>query len=341
MGRMGKTEEHGVAGLAPALRCWLYRHLVIEPIGLVLRGLRHLPRNNLDKQGIEVIRDVPYLEDAASAQRLDVYRPRDADQPLPVVIHIHGGGFKYFSKETHWAVAARFARAGALTFNVNYRTAPENGYPAAVEDAAAAYAWVVEHAQQYGGDLSRLVLAGESAGANLVLGLVIASSWRHEHRWARQVWDCGVGPAVILPACGYLEVSRPERHDDPTRTSKWVVGRIFQVSDDYLPGHADPGIEEAFANPLVMLEEAGPPERPLPACFALVGGRDPVAGDTLRLHAAMQGLHADCALKVYDKGGHAFHLMQWRELADEAWRDQFAFLAQHAGDCWRTGESDA
>ena len=54
--RMRKIEEHGLAGLAHALRCWLYQHLVIEPIGLVLRGLRHLPRNNLDKQGIEVIR---------------------------------------------------------------------------------------------------------------------------------------------------------------------------------------------------------------------------------------------------------------------------------------------
>lgn len=96
-----------------------------------------------------------------------VYWP-DTPGPHPVTMFFHGGGFAVGDLDTH-DVTAREHAAGADTVvvSVDYRLAPENPYPAAVEDAWAATRWVVENAGQFGADGSRLALAGDSAGGNL------------------------------------------------------------------------------------------------------------------------------------------------------------------------------
>src|SRR5690606_38779221 len=121
-----------------------------------------------ERHGVEVIRNVRYGGSDIDAHLLDVYRPRRVDGPLPVVLYVHGGGFRILSKDTHWLMGLAFARRGYLVFNINYRLAPDHPYPAAVEDCAEAYAWLQSNAHEWGGDPSQLVLAGESAGGNLV-----------------------------------------------------------------------------------------------------------------------------------------------------------------------------
>jgi acetyl esterase len=61
---------------------------------------------------------------------------------------------------------------GFVVFNIDYRLAPTHKFPAAFDDAARALAWVREQAPKYGGDASRIVIAGESAGGNLTASLV-------------------------------------------------------------------------------------------------------------------------------------------------------------------------
>src|SRR6266568_8892552 len=143
------------------------------------RGLSRLgrlhPRADPGRHGVEVLRDIAYLPTGQRAHTLDVYRPRDRSGPLPVVLYVHGGGFRILSKETHWLMALAFARRGFIVFNINYRLAPLEPYPAAIADACAAYVWVERNAARYGGDTSRLVLAGESAGANLVTALTLTA----------------------------------------------------------------------------------------------------------------------------------------------------------------------
>ena len=70
------------------------------------------------------------------------------------------------------------ARRGMLVFNINYRLSPRHPFPAALTDCSAALEYVVREAPRLGGDLSRLVLAGESAGANLVTALTLMSCVR-------------------------------------------------------------------------------------------------------------------------------------------------------------------
>ena len=318
--------RHG--GLAD-LRMWAYGKLLMGGLERFSRAMHRLPSNRPERHDVELIRGVPYQDGGDPAHRLDIYRPRGASGPLPVALYVHGGGFKYFDRRTHWAMAMVLARAGFLVFNVDYRLAPTHPFPAAVQDVASAWHWLAQNMEAWGGDRTRLLCAGESAGANLVLGLTIAACWSHEAPWARQVWQTGLRPQVLLPACGYLQVSQPERHAQERQIARWMRDRIHLVSDDWLPDHAAMRPENAWADPLVLLEGAGPPERPLPATFAIVGDRDPVMGDTLRLGKALAHLGAVQQVQVYPGGIHAFHAFRISALARQAWHDQMAFVGAH------------
>ena len=109
----------------------------------------------------------------------------------------------------------------------------------------------------------------------------------------------------------------------------WLNDRIHLVTSDWLPDHAAMKPENAWADPLVLLEQAGPPDRPLPATFALVGDKDPVMGDTLRLGAALERFESPSEVKVYPGGIHTFHAFRITDLARQAWDDQLAFVAAY------------
>ncbi len=98
-----------------------------------------------------------------------IYTPTGTG-PFPVIVYFHGGGFVIATIDTYDASARALANAaGAVVMSVEYRKAPEHKFPAAHDDAYAAYVWAVRNASQIGGDSTRVALAGESAGGNLAL----------------------------------------------------------------------------------------------------------------------------------------------------------------------------
>jgi acetyl esterase len=95
------------------------------------------------------------------------YRP-PGDAVLPVLVYLHGGGWVTGSIATHEPFCRLLSAAsGVMILSIEYRLAPEHRYPAALEDALEAARWTAEHAGDWGGDVGRLALGGDSSGANL------------------------------------------------------------------------------------------------------------------------------------------------------------------------------
>lgn len=123
---------------------------------LVARGAR---------EGIRVIKNIRYGPHARHI--LDVFEPAGA-HARPVFLFVHGGAFtrgnKSMNGEIYDNVLFWFARRGFVGVNMEYRLAPEALYPSGPQDVAAAVQWISEHTAEYGGDPTRIIIIGHSAG---------------------------------------------------------------------------------------------------------------------------------------------------------------------------------
>lgn len=315
----------------------LRRRLGAAVVDNFFRGAARLgrlhPRARPERHGIEVIRDVRY--GPAREHVLDVYRPKErGEQARPLVLYVHGGGFRILSKDTHWVMGLAFARRGYVVASIDYRLAPTHRFPAAVEDAARALLWVHAHARQWGADPTRIVLAGESAGANLVTALTVATCFERAEPFAREVFDAGIVPRAVLPACGLLQVSDAGRFSRRKPTlSRLVADRIEEVTHAYLGELDRPELVGsdalALADPLLVLESDAAPARSLPPFFAPCGTADPLLDDTRRLAAALRKRGAVIEDAYYPGEVHAFHAFVFRPAAKRCWQDTYAFLDRH------------
>lgn len=106
--------------------------------------------------------------------RVRVYTPPSAGNPAPVTIWIHGGGWVQGSIETNDATC-RFltVASGSIVVSVDYRLSPMTKFPGASEDCYAVAEWVKANAESFGGDASRVAIAGASAGGNLAAAVIL------------------------------------------------------------------------------------------------------------------------------------------------------------------------
>ena len=318
MGGSGRT------GGARARQRALSRTVAAGFHGLSWVGARS-PFAHPERHGVEVVRNVRYSGSGLPEHRLDIYRPLARSGLLPVVFYVHGGGFRALSKDTHWVMGLRFARAGYLVVNIDYRLAPRHPFPAAWQDTALAWCWLLGEVAAWGGDPARIAVAGESAGANLVCALTLMTVVRRPERWAGEVFEAGVVPGAVLPACGILQVSDAERFGRRRPLPFFIRDVIEDIPRSVLP--AD-GTDARLADPLLMMESE-PLDRPLPPFFLPVGTRDPILDDTRRMAAAVASRGGVAEARYYPGEVHAFHAMLWRRRARACWRDMLQFLAVH------------
>ncbi|MCQ1987610.1 MULTISPECIES: alpha/beta hydrolase [unclassified Arthrobacter] len=195
-----------------------------RPAALLIRGvfagagkvpvkkvLPHIPRFTVTRH-----RDLRYLGSAGKPS-LDLFLPDDpARKPLPVVMWIHGGAWISGSKEDVAPYLKVLAGYGYAVLGVGYSISPEAVYPTAVKELNTALGFIRERADRYGLDPDRIVLAGDSAGAQLAaqLALVITNP-----EYAR---DTGVIPAAgpgqlcgIVLNCGVFDLESVARMAGP------------------------------------------------------------------------------------------------------------------------------
>ena len=135
--------------------------------------------------GSRELRDLSYGQgpDSHAKQKLDAYVPA-GEGPHPVVVYVHGGGWRLGDRQqlggSYIKLGRRLAANGVLALVISYRLAPEFKHPAQVQDVARALAWALTHAAEYGGDPQRVFAMGHSAGAHLVALAACDPRWLAE-----------------------------------------------------------------------------------------------------------------------------------------------------------------
>jgi len=117
-------------------------------------------------QGITECRSISYGSYGES-QLLDVYYPDGTNEPLPTIVSIHGGGYVYGSKEIYRRYGMDMAKRGFAFVNFNYRLAPKWKFPAPLIDTNSVMEWICKNQHRYHLDPQRIILVGDSAGAQL------------------------------------------------------------------------------------------------------------------------------------------------------------------------------
>jgi acetyl esterase len=170
------------------------------------------------------IGSVRALEVAGRPARL--YVPTGAQEPGALLVYLHGGGFWGGDLDSHDGVCRFLAEQSTVrVLSVDYRLAPEHRFPAAYDDAVAAYRWAVEHAPELGADPDRLGVGGDSAGGNLAAGVAIEA--------ARQGWPCAV-QLLVYPA---TQARRETRSLDLFGEGFYLTrGFMARADDSYCDG---------------------------------------------------------------------------------------------------------
>ena len=163
------AQSCGTRQLDPRIAAFLKR---IGNRDLTLEQYRQIPVAVMRKSGPPYRAypqtDVQRIKITADSIPTLIFNPLHK-QNLPIIVFYHGGGFIFPLLPAYeyeiWETAKTF---NAIVIAVDYRVAPEYKFPTAVNDSYSAFQWTLQHGQKYGGDTSRIVLMGSSAGANLV-----------------------------------------------------------------------------------------------------------------------------------------------------------------------------
>jgi arylformamidase len=165
--------ENGGKLRAPQVREVLAQVLTSEQQAALREAFRNAAgktrKKAKDLDGVRVTSNVRYVERPGAAARgtqLDLYAPVDGHD-LPVLLFVHGGGWKKGDKNSARPKGNFFATQGFLFASANYRLAPSAQPSEQADDVVAALAWIRDHAAEHGGDPERVFLMGHSAGAHL------------------------------------------------------------------------------------------------------------------------------------------------------------------------------
>lgn len=175
---------------------------------------------------------------------LDVYRPRNVKEELPVIVSVHGGGWVYGDKERYQYYCMSLAQQGFAVVNYTYRLAPKYKFQASLEDTNNVFRWVLDNRAAYGFDCRHVFAVGDSAGAhNLGLYSCICTNEAYAGTFPFSPPE-GFVPTAIALNCGIYEMKKGKKKDltarlmadfMPNKGSEDEMKQI-SVTDHLLPG---------------------------------------------------------------------------------------------------------
>ena len=237
------------------------------------------------------------------------FRPDGCDESR-VVLYLHGGGYSIGSIDTHRGPVSRICRtAGARGLVIDYRLAPEHPFPAQLDDAMAAYRWLLEERV----DPTRVVVAGESAGGGLTLALLVSL---REARLPMPAAAVCISPWTDLEMRGE-SMRANARYDYLSR----------EILAEYASRFVGPG---DLRNPLANAQHAD--LRGLPPLLLLAGGAEVLLDDARAIAARAREAGVEVTLEVEPDMVHAWILFSDAFASARATLDRIAgFVIQRQG----------
>ena len=263
--------------------------------------------------GIESFDDIAY--GSGRDQVLDIYRPGNARGKLPVIVSVHGGAWVYGDKNRYQYYTSSLADRGFAVVNFSYRLVPEYSFPASLEDTIRVFAWVREHAEEYGFDLDALFAVGDSAGAHL-LGLYCAACTCRGAAARMGLYGRNPGPLPrgVALACGFYRPRMPAGEENPTE---------MEIFREMLPWPLD-------AESLARVDVLGYVTPDFPPTFAFTSTGDFLKAQTLELQEVLKAQGVPHIVRCYGDEeaplGHVFQCSLRNPYARGCNDDQCAFF---------------
>ncbi|WP_419757816.1 alpha/beta hydrolase [Acidisoma sp.] len=233
------------------------------------------------------VRDVTYPA-ATGNCAARIYTP-SGDGPFPVVLYFRGGGFVIGSLDAYDATPrAMAAQANAIFVSADYGMAPEHKFPAPHDDAFAAYRWVTENAQSFGGDPARIALMGESAGGNLAANVAIDA---RDHGLQAPVAQILIYPLASTNLMQASDLQNANAKPLNVSMLTWFMDKLLANPSD-------------MKSPLLNLLAAD--LRDLPPATIINAGIDPLESDGEKLAKRMRDAGTRVTNTIYPGATHEF-----------------------------------
>ena len=280
-------------------------------IGDLKRDLGWVPPTN-----VEAVENVSYGS-CDKWHLLDLYRPKETEGKLPVLLNIHGGAWVYGDKKVYAPYCMYLATQGFAVVNASYRLAPKHTFPAPLEDVGAMVEWVVDHAEEYGLDISNLFFVGDSAGAHLATAYTaIQLNEAYAKSFPGIKVDERFIPKGLLLNCGVFDIE-----------VEWKKqGRALTPFLTDLLG------EKPTVESVKQMSPAQFITSDFPSVHLTTSNGDFLRKHSYRLKEVLEKKSVEVVFKEYGEKkkpqGHVFHLNLKNKVGQECNADQLEFVKQ-------------
>lgn len=256
---------------------------------------KRIAKQHPDISMLEIIKDIPYIDDGEVGHLLDIYRRKDGDPSDPVMINIHGGGLFASYKEVNAHFNYEIAKMGYTVVSLSYRRIPETTLWHQVDDIMHAFSFLEKNGERLGLNLDSLYISGDSAGALLSLfGMALTNSPSLCKKFGIE------GNHLHFKGSVMISIMLDTQRKDIMSAISDVVWSKEDVGKEYLPYIMDPSL---------LLDETT-----LPPILQFTSKEDMIRKDSLKFYDLLEQKDFIHVMKDYEKGKenklvHVFSVM--------------------------------